>query len=155
MTLHSLDYSSGSPLLGPAYLLHLEMLKGPGAQSLDLFPVFINPLVISFSLMVLNAACLIPGSPRSRTLIKGLYACSLYGNEILESRNEGQSKRNRNKFKDALLSWASLWETDAWLYRTLLRRFRTVYQGWRGIFIYPPASMHHWLRVARGSSPFP
>ena len=97
MILHSLDYSSGSPLLGPPYLLHLEMLEGPGAQSLDLFPVFINPLVISFSLMVLNAACLLPGSPTSRTLIKGLHACSLYGNEIPESRNEGPTKRNRGE----------------------------------------------------------
>ena len=97
MTLHSLDYFSGSPLLGPPYLLHLEMLEGPGAQSLDLFLVFINPLVISFSLIVLNAACFIPGSPRSRTLIKGLHACSLYGNEILESRNGGQTKRDRKE----------------------------------------------------------
>ena len=46
--------------------------------------------------MVLNAACLLPGSPTSRTL-KGLHACSLYGNEIPESRNEGPTKRNREE----------------------------------------------------------
>ena len=58
MTLGLLDSFSASPLLGPPYLLHLQMLEGPRALSLNLFPVFINPLVISFSLIVLNATVL-------------------------------------------------------------------------------------------------
>lgn len=86
------------------------MWEGPEAQSLDLFPLFINLMVISFSLVELNATCLSLGLPRRKSLIKGLHAGSLYGNEILESRNEGQGQKKKkqrrkgNQFKDALLS---------------------------------------------------
>lgn len=83
------------------------MWEGPEAQSLDLLPLFINPKVISFGLTELNATCLSLGLPRRKCFIIGLHAGRLCGNEILESRNEGQGKKNRrkgNQFKDALLS---------------------------------------------------
>ena len=79
------------------------MLEGLRARSLNLFQIFINPLAnplpISFNLLVLTATGLSLGSARSRTLIKGLHASSLYGNEIPDSRNEGQSKTNREERK--------------------------------------------------------
>ena len=70
-----------------------------GAQGLVLgtLPIFINPSLIPFALMELNATCLSLGPPRSRTLIKGLHADSLYRNEILESRREGQGEKNREE----------------------------------------------------------
>lgn len=61
--------------------------------------VFINSLMISFSLMVLNAACFSLVSPKNRTLIKGLHPGSLDRNDIPESKNEEKGKRSTEERK--------------------------------------------------------